>query len=217
MDKLLAAIVEDDRATVTELLARDRGLVTQLNKKPRLYPSLHWLYVGDTALHLAAAGHRVHIVRQLLAAGADPNAAANHRRGTPLHYASDGRPGAARWDAERQVKTIRLLLDAGAKINAQDKNGAAALHRAVRTRCAAAVQCLLQDGADPMLKNNPDRRHSILRCRIPGEGEAAPVQRLRGSERLLESFLRLGSAQRLKRRAGRRFWNRLELTGFENC
>src|SRR5256885_12225037 len=29
------------------------------------------------------------------------------------------------------------------------------LHRAVRTRCAAAVQCLLRAGADPLMKNKP--------------------------------------------------------------
>ena len=40
-------------------------------------------YVGDTALHLAAAGYRVDIVRLLLAAGANPNAAENRRRSSP--------------------------------------------------------------------------------------------------------------------------------------
>ena len=38
------------------------------------------------------------------------------------------------------MKAIRCLHDAGTDVNAADKNGATPLHRAVRTRCAAAVK-----------------------------------------------------------------------------
>src|SRR5258708_17330763 len=155
MDTLLRAILDDDRPRVEDLLKADGALVTRLIDEAKLYQSkiFHWIYVGDTALHLAAAGYRVEIVRRLLAAGADPNAARNRRQSGPLHYAADGYVIGPAWDAERQLKTIRCLLDAGADINAQDKNGASPLHRAVRTRCAAVVSCLLKAGADPMLKN----------------------------------------------------------------
>jgi len=62
-------------------------------------------------------------------------------------------PAGPLFDAVREgdAQRARSLLDAGADINAQDKNGAAPLHRAVRTRCAAAVRCLLDAGADPAL------------------------------------------------------------------
>src|SRR5262245_30489945 len=92
METLLAAIVADDRAKGKELLKADTELATRLIVKARLVHSkiYHWLYVGDTALHLAAAGYRVEIVQSLLAAGADPNAAMNHRKSGPLHYAADG-------------------------------------------------------------------------------------------------------------------------------
>src|SRR5438552_11577640 len=50
--------------------------------------------------------YRVEIVRLLLVAGADPNAAANHRRSSPLHYAADGFISSPAWDAEKQVATI---------------------------------------------------------------------------------------------------------------
>src|SRR5690349_15484770 len=92
MDRMLRAILNDDRRVVEDLLKTDRGLATALIPKPKLYRSqiCHWIYAGDTALHLAAAGYRVEIVGLLLAAGADPNAASNHRHSTPLHYAADG-------------------------------------------------------------------------------------------------------------------------------
>src|SRR5258707_13514617 len=155
MDTLLRAILDDDRPRVKDLLKADDALVTRLVDEAKLYESkiFHWIYVGDTALHLAAAGYRVEIVRVLLAAGADPNAARNHRQSGPLHYAADGYINGPDWDPNRQVKTIRCLLDAGPDINAQDKNGATPLHRAVRTRCAAGVHCLLDAGREPMLKN----------------------------------------------------------------
>src|SRR5678815_4223545 len=123
MDGLLKAIVDDDRATVKSLLIEDPSLATRLINRPRLYRSkiLHWIYAKDTALHLAAAGYRVEIIRLLLAAGADPNAKANHRRSSPLHYAADGYVIAPTWDAKKQVETIRCLLGAGADVNAQDK------------------------------------------------------------------------------------------------
>jgi hypothetical protein len=58
---------------VRALLRADRTLATRQVDEARFYDAKisHWLYVGDTALHLAAAGYRAEIVRTLLAAGAD--------------------------------------------------------------------------------------------------------------------------------------------------
>ena len=82
MDAILRAILDDDRAKVHKLVTGDSSLVVQCVTEARLYDTkiFHWLYVGDTALHLAAAGYRVEIAGLLLAAGADPNAAMNHRQ-----------------------------------------------------------------------------------------------------------------------------------------
>ena len=124
MHAILAAIVADDRARVRKLIKADPGLTTRLVSEAHLYESkiVHWIYVGDTALHLAAAGHRVELVRLLLAAGADPNSAKNHRRSGPLHYAADG--NGPDWNTTRQVQTIQCLLEAGADVNIPDRQGA---------------------------------------------------------------------------------------------
>src|SRR5262245_66110089 len=155
MDPLLQAILDDDREKVRELTTADSSLVSRRVREARFYDQkiFHWLYIGDTALHLAAAGYRVEIVRQLLAFGSDPNASMNHRHSNPLHYAADGYIMGAAWDPELQVQTIECLLEDGAEVNAQDKNGATALHRAVRTRCAAAACVPLKAGGDATRRN----------------------------------------------------------------
>ncbi len=190
MHAIFKAVLDDDRERVKELLKADSGLVATANDEAILF--YHWLYVRDTPLHLAAAGYRVEIVRILLAAGANPNAAANMRRSNPLHYAADGCLTGRVWDAKRQVKTIQCLLAAGADINAQDKNGAAPLHRAVRTRCAAAVDCLLKAGADPALKNKPGSTPFHLAVQNTGRGGSGADAAIAAQRRIIETFLALG-------------------------
>jgi len=200
MDTLLAAILDNDRVRVNALLKADAGLATRFINEARLYESaiFHWIYVGDTALHLAAAGYRVEIVKLLLAAGADPNSAGNHRRSSPLQYAADGYINGPAWDAKEQVKTIRCLLDAGADINAQDKNGAAPLHRAVRTRCAAAVKCLLEAGCNPTLKNKPGSTPFHLAVQNTGRGGTGAEEARVAQRQIIADFLSLGVSTALK-------------------
>src|SRR5882724_3663069 len=205
MDAILTAILEDDRPTVKELLKVAPELATRLIKEARLYQSkiFHWIYVGDTALHLAAAGHRVELVRLLLAAGADPNSTTNHRQSGPLHYAADGYINGPVWNAKRQVKTIQCLLDAGAKINAQDKNGAAPLHRAVRTRCAAAVKCLLEAGSDAVLKNKPGSTPFHLAVQNTGRGGTGAEAAKAAQRQIIHEFLSFGLNPALKDSKGK--------------
>jgi ankyrin repeat protein len=112
----------------------------------------HYLNAGDTLLHIAAAAYAAELVPRLVSAGADVHAA-NRREAQPLHYAADGGPGNRRWDPPAQGETVRRLLEAGADPNAPDKSGTTPLHRAVRNRCAAAVEVLLIGGADPTRDN----------------------------------------------------------------
>ena len=138
------------------------------------------------------------IVRRLLAAGADPNAVGNHRCSGPLHYAADGFLTGPEWDAKRQVKTISVLLEAGADIQAQDKNGAAPLHRAVRTRCAATVRCLLQAGADPMLRNHSGSTPFHLAVQNTGRGGSGADEARAAQGQIIKEFLSLGMSTTLK-------------------
>lgn len=187
-----------------ELLKSDPGLATCLINEARLYESkiVHWIYVGDTALHLAAAGHRVELVQLLLAAGADPNSTKNHRESGPLHYAADGFINGPAWNAKRQVQTIQCLLAAGADINATDKNGATPLHRAVRTRCAAAVKCLLEAGSDARLKNKPGSTPFHLAVQNTGHGGIGAEAAKAAQRQIIHEFLAFGLNPALKDNKG---------------
>lgn len=192
--QLLAAIVDDDADTVGALLKTDRTLATRLISAPKLYRSkiFHWIYAGDTALHLAAAGHRAAIARLLLAAGADPNAATNHRKSTPLHYAADGFITGPAWNADQQIKTIDCLLRNGADLHRPDANGATPLHRAVRTRCAAAVKYLLRAGADPTMKNKPGSTPFHLAVQNTGRGGSGAPEAINAQRQIIDEFLSAG-------------------------
>jgi len=200
MDAILRAIQNDDRVKAKALLKSDPALATRRIDQAKLYdsPICHWIYVGDTALHLAAAGYRVEIARLLLAAGADVNAATNHRESGPLHYAADGYVIDPAWDAKRQVKMIRCLLAAGASVNTTDKNGATPLHRAVRTRCAAAVKCLLEAGGDPTLKNKPGSTPFHLAVQNTGRGGSGSDEARAAQREIIGAFLAFGVSTRLK-------------------
>jgi hypothetical protein len=200
MDTLLRAILDDNRATVEGLLMADPSLVAGRVSEARYYDQkiFHWLYVGDTPLHLAAAGYRVEIVQLLLTSGSDPNASMNHRRSGPLHYAADGYISGPAYNPERQVETIERLLAAGAHVNAQDKNGAAALHRAVRTRCAAAVRLLLKVGGDPTLRNKPGSTAFHLAVQNTGRGGSGTDKARAAQREIIEEFLRFGVSPGIK-------------------
>lgn len=125
----------------------------------------HYLYAGDTALHMAAAAFRRAVAELLVAHGA--NCRAKNRRGAePLHYAAD----ANHWDPTAQAETIAYLVSIGADPNARDKSGVAPLHRAVRTRSFPAVRALLDDGADPKAPNKAGSTPLHLAVQTTGAG-----------------------------------------------
>ena len=179
---LVMTIVAGDDAVVLGMLARNpalarthfkQGATRQAARTYRIDEIGHYIYAGDTALHLAAAAYRQETVRQLLALGASVHAA-NRRGAEPLHYAADGVPGSRAWDPAAQAATIVCLIKAGADPNARDKGGATPLHRAVRTRCSAAVRTLLDGGADSPRTAGNGRGWRCLR-RLTGDLQISGV------------------------------------------
>jgi len=125
----------------------------------------HYLYAGDTALHMAAAAFRRPMAELLVSHGADCRAR-NRRGAEPLHYAAD----ANRWEPLAQADVIAYLTSVGADPNAVDKSGVAPLHRAVRTRSLAAVRALLDHGANPRQPNKSGSTPLHLAVQTTGRG-----------------------------------------------
>ncbi len=125
----------------------------------------HYLYAGDTALHMAAAAWRRPVAELLIAHGAGCRAT-NRRGAEPLHYAADTN----RWDPTAQAELIAYLLSVGADPNAVDGAGVAPLHRAVRTRSLAAVRALLDGGANARLPNTAGSTPLHLAVQTTGRG-----------------------------------------------
>jgi len=147
MEPIFEAVLKGERE-VARLLRDDPDVVRTRAARDHLVKTIpHWVYAGDTSLHLAAAGLWMPVARLLLESGADPNAQ-NRRGATPLHYACDPRPKAGgTWDPTAQASLIELLVENGAEVDRADRGGATALHRAVRARSIAAVRQLLASGA----------------------------------------------------------------------
>jgi hypothetical protein len=182
--RLLRAIVAGDYDGTAALLASSPDLATaraeggatrQAAREWFLEEIRHYVYKGDTALHVAAAAHRPETVRLLLAAGADVRAR-NRRGAQPMHYAADGGPGSPYWDPGAQAATVACLVEAGADPNGVDKGGVTPLHRAVRNRCAAAVQALLDGGADPLRPNGSGSTPMQLARWTTGRGGSGSVE-----------------------------------------
>ena len=125
----------------------------------------HYLYAGDTALHMAAAAFRRPVAELLVAHGADCRAR-NRRGAESLHYAAD----ANHWDPTAQAEMIEYLLSVGADPNALDGSGVAPLHRAVRTRSLPAVRALLDGGANPRAPNKAGSTPLHLAVQTTGRG-----------------------------------------------
>jgi hypothetical protein len=174
----MRAIVAGDPPKIPAELAAarlDRGASRQ-DPKTFLFDAIrHYVYAGDTALHVAAAAYREKTARRLIGLGADVHAA-NRRGDGALHYAVDGIPGAACWNPAAQSATIVRLLEAGANPNAADKGGATPLHRAVRNRCAAAVRALLDGGADPRRPNQNGSTPFLLATKTTGRGGSGSAE-----------------------------------------
>ena len=96
----------------------------------------------ESPLMLAAIKGHLEAVRALVARDAD----VNKTGWTPLHYAASG-------TQPQQVEVIALLLEHHAYIDAASPNGTTPLMMAAQYGTDASAQLLLNEGADPALKN----------------------------------------------------------------
>lgn len=152
----------------------------------------HYVYSGDTALHIAAASHRRQLAESLVTRGADLRAR-NRRGAEPLHYAADGGPAADGWDASAQRDVITYLIEAGADPNALDNSGVAPLHRAVRNRCSMAVSALIDHGADPLLMNKTGSTPLHLAVQNTGKSNSGSEAAKDEQGRIIRLLLRHGA------------------------
>jgi hypothetical protein len=175
---LLRAIASRDQQEASRLLDASPGLAQQVAEigatrqvsTAYYFKEIeHYVYAGDTALHIAAAAYAREISKKLLARGASVRAR-NRRGAEPLHYAVDGIPDSHTWNPTAQQAIVECLIEAGADPNSADKSGVTPLHRAVRTRCAAAVRTLLANGANPRRKNGSGSTSLHLAVQNTGRG-----------------------------------------------
>lgn len=159
-DDFFTAIKRDDASTITALLKRgfdanalnpagEPGLVLAL-REPSLQVAavlINWPRTnveartrqGESPLMLASLKGLTEICQQLIAKGAD----VNKPGWAPLHYAA----------THGHLTVMSLLLDNHAYIDAESPNGTTPLMMAAGYGTPAAVNQLLEAGADPMLKN----------------------------------------------------------------
>jgi ankyrin repeat protein len=198
---VVEAIVSGDGVTVIRMLdasphlAKERaahGATRQAAKQNFFDRILHYMYEGDTALHMAAAAYQACIVEELIARSADVSAR-NRRGAEPLHYAVDGGPGLPAWNPIAQTKIITRLVQAGADPNAVDKSGVAPLHRAVRNRSAAAVRALIDCGADPRAPNRNGSTPTLLATQNTGRGGSGSAEAKAQQEEIVRLLMEHGA------------------------
>ncbi len=92
---------------------------------------------GLTALHAAAYGGHAEVVRLLIARGGAVNESKNFYQMSPLHAAAE----------EGHAEVVALLLDAGANIEAKERNGYTPLTQAGWREYWEAADLLMKAGA----------------------------------------------------------------------
>lgn len=148
----------------------------------------HYVYRGDTALHVAAAAFRRDVASLLVRHGADVHAR-NRLGAAPLHYAADTNHR----DPNAQADTIAYLLSCGANVNLADRRGTMPLHRAVRTRSRAAVQALLDGGADVAAPNGSGSTPLHLALQTTGRGGSGTTEAKAEQEQIIGLLLARGA------------------------
>ena len=99
-----------------------------------------------TLLHAAAAGGNSEIVKLIIEKGAKANAQSRRCKFTPLYNAVIGNNAIGALTEQKKLRTARVLLDAGADVNAAGILGTP-LHAAARYGSVPLIDMLLDAGA----------------------------------------------------------------------
>lgn len=94
---------------------------------------------NETPLMLAAINNQLEWTQKLINKGAD----VNQPGWTPLHYAA----------TKGNIEIMRLLIDSHAYLDAESPNGTTPLMMAAHYGTPMATKLLLEEGADPRIKN----------------------------------------------------------------
>lgn len=198
---LFNAIVEDDLSAVKEFLSlapalakcKLEGGATRQNSTDFFVEKLmHYLYTGDTALHVSAIAYSVEISELLIRHGAEVRAK-NRRGAEPLHYACDGSPNHSTWNSDAQNQIVLKLIELGAYPDCLDKSGVAPLHRAVRSRCTGAVRALIDGGADVNLANKSGSTPLLLATLTTGRGGSGSEECKRECAAIIDLLTQAGA------------------------
>jgi len=182
-------VIAGDVAKISDRLRTHPTLATAAASAGAFFVSIrHYLYKGDTALHMAAAAFRRPVAEILVSHGADWRAK-NRRGAQPLHYAADANHSEPR----AQQDVIEYLISVGADPNSLDKSGVAPLHRAVRTRSLSAVRALLDGGADPRLRNKSGSRPLHLAVHNTGRSGSGSDEAHRQQAEIIKLLLERGA------------------------
>ena len=120
---------------------------------------------GSTPLHRACANSNADVVKVLIGAGANVNAANRLHGFSPLHCAA----GAG------SSEGVKMLLDAGARIDAKDKYGSIALHRASVGGDPETIRMLVEAGSPIESESGHHRERPLHEAARGGHAEAVEV------------------------------------------
>src|SRR5688572_33358229 len=101
----------------------------------------------------------------------------------------------------KQRKAIEALLKAGADIHETDKNGVTPLHHAVRFRSPAAVETLLEHGAEV---NRVCKRSGStpLHRAVTNTGTPETPTKVTEAQKIVEMLLQCGADATIKNKTG---------------
>ena len=199
--RFLRVIASPDQIEVARILALTpvlaaatvRGGATREDPSTYWFEEIrHYVYAGDTGLHVAAAAHRPAAALSLIASGAEVRAR-NRRGAEPIHYAADGNAEEANSDPAAHRAVIEHLISEGADPNSRDKSGVAPLHRAVRRRSTTAVRALLDNGADVTLGNKQGSTPLHLAVQNTGASNSGSPEAKRNQREIIVLLLHRGA------------------------